>query len=396
MESNREINRIPLESLGLCLLEEEEEQDSKGNDVESCNELNITEAPFSDHLSIVQVDVRPQRLSLDQRLFAGLNESKESLVEENTWADISRIHESSSGSVKNIIDIPLSLDYYQSRPSQIVKVPLSLDQVLRNDTDLDSATGKSHKPDLKLIFQSNSGPSLGYESDVSNITNWDTYYETSHATHVSTTPSCKNTSAGDFSDWDEDISDQDKLNPFGCVKRITSSPISLEPPIEHRRKSTLILAVGLSKNGTKKTRISLETTLFQITAWLGGVSESRVENFSYGHWRFPLSKFGKSIGEIIGKKNPSLKNWGLIFFIGPVQGRLSYKMMVKSERDLQAFCGVDGFRKLEREISQEDNIVSSPKAKKSARADGSVISKTIINLFAIDDATHGESTQIVD
>jgi len=393
MESNGEIIRISLDSLGLCLLEEEE-QDSNGNDVESCNELNITEAPVSNPLSIVHVDVRPQRLSLEQHIFfGGLNESKESLVEEKI--EISRFHESSSGSLNNIIGIPLSLDFYQSRPSHILKVP-SLDQVLRKDKNLDSSTGKSYNPDLKLIFQSNSAPSLGYESDVSNITNWDTYYETSNATHVSTTPSCRNTSAGDGSDWDEDISDQDKLNPFGCVKRTPSSPISLEPPIERRRKSALILAVGLSKNGTKTTRISLETTLFQITAWLGGVSESRVENFSYGHRRFPLSKFGKSIGEIIGKKSPSLKNWGLIFFIGPVQGRLSYKMMVKSERDLQAFCGVDGFRKLEREISREDNLIPSSKAKKPERADGSAISKSMINLFAIDDATHGESTQIVD
>jgi len=395
MECKAEIIRIPMETLGPCLLEEEEEHDSNHNDLESCNELDIAASPFSNPLSLVHGVVRRQRSSQSQhQFFSGSNESKEPLVEEKTTAAISRF-ESSSGSLNNIIGIPLSLDYYQSRPSQIVEAPSSSDHIVKIDTDLDSETEKSLKPELKLIFQNNSGPSLGYESDLSNITNWDTYYETSHATHISTTPSCKNASIGDFSDWDEDISDHDKLNPFGCAKRIPIVPNSLDTPVERRRKNKSILAVGLSKNGTKKMRIPPETNLFQISDWLGGVSEIRVENISYGHRRFPLSKFGKSIGEIIGQKNLSLKNWGLIFFTGPVQGRMSYKMMVKSERDLQAFCGVDGFRRLEREISREENIVSSPKVKKPARADAKSMSRTVINLLSIDDLKHGD-TQIVD
>jgi len=114
--------------------------------------------------------------------------------------------------------------------------------------------------------------------------------------------------------------------------------------------SNNILAVCRQKDVTRATIITMDTTLDIIASWL--IDSNRTEsfegerkrwsgNFSYRHKRYPNTNLGVSLGEIFFKPLDFTCH-GLLFSFGPINGKLTYKIMVSKLGELKKLCKLGG------------------------------------------------------
>jgi len=168
-------------------------------------------------------------------------------------------------------------------------------------------------------------------NSMSGRSDWGTYFYESQ-TDLNINFSFKNLKEGSGSteSWDNDSFGS--LPPVGPKLSKDSLPDV---------KNGKVFLVYIKKNGIKFGYKDLSMTMEELSGWLS--EDPKLKNkipisksFSMGENNLSsvdeLSE--RTIAEVVGKFNPLLK--GLVFFCGPVEGKMCYKMCVKNLKELLA------------------------------------------------------------
>lgn len=254
---------------------------------------------------------------------------------------------------KNAIPSPTGLRHRYSASIEIAQPPT--DVLPPNSVEVSSQLD-SDDSELKLVM--NDANAEGYESDASNTTavsvrsNWDKYYDKKRPwdiwlekgdVHLSETPSLT-------SDWEEagfltDVSEsENKCAAFRGLRTRTSTGSS---EILEAITNGILVVFKKNKHTTRARLISDEMTLASLASWLR--NEKPVDSlaqqgkiyFSYNFKRYTSSKLEVSIKELFSDPLDSLSH-GLLIFYGPINGKLTYKIMLHGLKDLQRLCINDG------------------------------------------------------
>jgi len=201
-----------------------------------------------------------------------------------------------------------------------------------------------------------------------------------HSSGIVTSP-CETTLTDDTNRSQHDYSDSDGSNKerhdSGRPRKslICEALSNRKRPLKTHHKR--IYSVGVSKHKIQFSEIDIDTPLSRIASWLGEDSRRRngdgndnhqqeVRNFSYNNTtipirtKIPLQKirsqpFSKdasvySLGDVLGQKSLDASK-GLAFFVGPVDGKLSYKVSI---------CDVDKINTMSRSSTAYTDVQVSP------------------------------------
>jgi len=210
--------------------------------------------------------------------------------------------------------------------------------------DITEALEESEDSEIQIVH---CDKSLGYESDVSNFTtqsvhsNWDQHFHKNPSTEWWFNRVDTNISES-ASDWDD--SEKEAGTPLKSPETHSlqkGSPNESNKDSEYSSKN--ILAVCRQKDVTRARLITMDTTLAIIASWLidSKTTKRWSENFYYRHRRYPNTNLGLSLGEILVKPLDFTCH-GLLFSFGPVNGKLTYKIMVRKLGELKKLCKLDG------------------------------------------------------
>lgn len=214
----------------------------------------------------------------------------------------------------------------------------------------------SDDSEFQLIW--NEAQDKGYESDASNITtisigsNWDHYFLDKKKPpdiwlergehNLSETPSVA-------SDWDEAgfaTDGSEMMDAKGITLRTLSNRASGSIEIVDR-PGTILVVCKKNNHVTRARTISMDTTLATLASWINSdksaesLAQHRKENFSYNFKRYNSAKLGVSIGELFTKPIDSSIQ-GLLIFYGPINGKLTYKILLTKMKELRRLCKQDG------------------------------------------------------
>jgi len=285
----------------------------------------------------------------------------------------------------NSIQVLPSPSGLRSRPSTtIVKRKDSEKLVQPNLLQIDSSLLDSDDSEFMVVL---SDQAEGYESDASNITtfsvqsNWDQYFDKKKPlADIFLERGDRSETNSVVSDWDEDGSENEKK----CVAiRSLQKRASNSIDYEAMPNSSILVVCKKKKHLTRARIISMDTTLASLASWISNDTTQslvhRSENFSYNFKRYNSSKLGVSISELFTKPLDS-SSQGLLILYGPVNGKLTYKILLTKVKELRKLCKQDGIdyssifrdngdiisrRDTVEEIKSEPSECQSPKRKLS-------------------------------
>jgi len=183
-------------------------------------------------------------------------------------------------------------------------------------------------PDHKLAkFRKISNEHWGRNS-VSGRSDWGTYFHESQTDLLS----LKNLrdGSGSTEEWDND----------SILSLPKAAPKQSEDSLLYVNNGK-VFVVYMKKNGIKFGYKDLSMTMEELSDWLS--EDPKLKNQIPISKSFSLGKNNSSsldlisertIAETVGKFNPMLK--GLVFFVGPVEGKMCYKMCASNLKDLLA------------------------------------------------------------
>jgi len=246
----------------------------------------------------------------------------------------------------NSIQVLPSPNGLRSRPSTTIVKRKDSELVQPNLLDINSSLLDSDDSDIMVVL---SDQAEGYESDASNITtfsvqsNWDQYFDRKKPlADIFLERGDRSETASLVSDWDEDLSENEKKSvAFRALKNRASNSIE----IEAMPNSSILVVCKKKKHVTRARIISMDTTLAALASWVSNDTTQslvhRSENFSYKTKRYNSSKLGVSISELFTKPLDS-SSQGLLILYGPVNGKLTYKILLTKVKELRRLCKQDG------------------------------------------------------
>jgi len=195
------------------------------------------------------------------------------------------------------------------------------------------------------------------QASISSRKTLSTKNATDHSSGMVTSP-CETPLSEDTNHSQRDYSESDGSNrerlDSGRVRKslICDAFSNRKRPLKTHHKR--IYSVGVSKHKIQFSEIDIDTPLSRIASWLGEDSRRRskgdghdkhqqeVRNFSYNNTTIPIrtqiplqkpmsQPFPRdsvySLGDVLGQKSLDSSK-GLAFFVGPVDGKLSYKVSI--------------------------------------------------------------------
>jgi hypothetical protein len=164
-------------------------------------------------------------------------------------------------------------------------------------------------------------------------------------------------------DWPDSVGNHKDLRDSGKLQKFKSNDGLIDRKRNTESHHARISTVGVSKHKIKYSELDLDTPLSKIASWLGEDSNrdgdekfrQQVKSFSFNNTTIPIHNEGPlkrarsqplakgspsvySLSDILGQKSLDSSK-GLAFFVGPVDGKMSYKMSI---------CDVDNINSMSR------------------------------------------------
>jgi len=167
-------------------------------------------------------------------------------------------------------------------------------------------------------------------NSISQKSNWDIFFESQTEHTWLKTPDL---SKEEIADWDLD----DSLLPSPELSQDNSTPVGT------CSKEKKVFVSYVTKDGMKWTKMNILLRMEEIAIWLN--KDSNSESLPIGEFMSPRkdirrgTKFRKqTISETVGDCFDTLKQ-GLVFFVGPIDGKLCFKMSVCDLEKIKAATG---------------------------------------------------------
>jgi len=249
---------------------------------------------------------------------------------------------------------------------------------------------KSNMSDWDHFFNSESSDDHKEEPEVESIhseADWDEGPEFKDEQSTPRFPGSSGmTSPGHSIKGSSDLDKSEKLavckNDSRKSYEFVDSFISSAKRRQRRSTHNRIVTIGVSKHRIQFNEMGMDTPLEQVASWLsegaqrkGKFSsvENLVNNISFQERMIPIrSNFGGSIsglpakdhqkvyslGDVLGKSLDA-STQGLAFFVGPVDGRMSYKMSVLDVDQIHRARAESAYAEIREDEEMDDDLLLS-------------------------------------